>query len=1763
MFFSRQKSLIARFALTLTLLGGMFGAIPIQPVRAATLIVTNANDSGAGSLRQMIINAVPGDTINFDPSLAGQTITLALNLVINKNLTIDGTGLSPQIIISGGNIAHLEVPSGTMVVISDLTITNSNYGIMSNGDLTIISSTLKDNFNYLGGAVYSYNGSLTIKNSTITQNHSAYSGGAIFVGGASNASIVNSTIFQNQADLTGGGIYFQENTAVEIINSTFAENSASNGSEISISGNTATLAVYNSIFACALTNNNCYDYSPSSVVSTNSIMGVGTLADFGLSALADNGGPTQTMALLSGSSLIDAGDDTICANSPVNNLDQRGVTRPQGSHCDIGSYESYDTPISPGETVRVSVDSTGAQGDNPSFLSSISADGHYVVSHSFATNLVNNDTNKAEDIFVYNLQTGTTIRASVDSNGVQANNGSAYQSISADGRYVAFDSFAINLVPDDTNGMSDVFVHDMQTGATTRVSVDSNGVQANNNSSGQTSISADGRYVAFISSATSLVSGDTNGVDDVFVHDMQTAITTRVSVDSNGVQANLVSDYPSISANGQYIAFHSNATDLVPGDMNGVYDVFLHDLQTGVTSRISVDSNSMEANGQSYYPFTSADGRYVTFHSNATDLVPGDTNGMYDIFIRDTQTGTTTRVSIDSNGAQANGGNSYNPSMSGDGRYVTFYSSATNLVPDDTNAKNDVFVHDMLTGGTTRISATSGGVQANDNSQYPSISADGSLITFTSYATNLVAGDTNLQPDIFVHWQGPPLLPTVTPTFTPTYTPTLTQTNTPTYAPTFTPTNTPTLIPTNTTTLIPTLVFSPTPISAGETARVSVNSSGAEANYNSLSSSISPDGHYVGFISNADNLVSGDTNGVYDAFIHDKQTGATTRVSVGSNGVQADAQSNYPSISADGRYVAFYSFASNLVMGDTNGVSDIFLRDTQTGTTTRLSVNSSGMQANNSSSFPTLSADGRFIVFESSATNLTSNDTNGKDDIFLYNVQTSTITRISVDSSGGQANGDSSDGAISTDGRYITYYSSATNLVSGDTNGQSDIFLYDQQTSMTTLVSANSGGTQANAPSYNPSISGDGRYITFTSYATNLSSSVGVSSNIFVRDMQTGVVTLVTIDSNGIPANDWSLGPYISGDGRYITFTSYASNLVSGDSNGVPDVFVHDMQIGITKRVSVSSNGGQANDSSSVSAISGDGSYILFDSGATNLVANDTNIQSDVFVHRQNISIATATPTYTPTATPSYSYNPLYASFGSSGAVGGVSFANEDILRFDGSTWSLYLDGSDVGLGGVDVEAFSITNSNTILMAFDKTITLNGITFAPTDIAQFNAASLGSNTVGTFSWYFHGANVGFDTTSENIDALDVLPDGHLLISTTGNPSVTGVSGKDEDILAFTPTTLGATTSGSWAMYFHGSNVGLADASSEDTDVVEVAADGKVYLSTSGSFTVTGASGAGEDIFVCTPGSLGNVTACSYSPTLYFDGSTWGLAGNNLDAFNLPTNGSFPTDTPTNTPISTLTPTSTYTPTMTRTPTKTLTPVSATATFTPTTVTITPTKTFTPTASATVTVGPSLTSTYTPTNTATNTPTPIFTATSTATLGPSPTFTYTATATNTLTPVATLSASSLTFTPLDDAYIRSDSPTANFGSATSLQVDNSPIKHILIKFNVSGVNGRHITSVKLRLYNLDPSSKGGDFYLVSDNSWQDGAITWNNAPSALTNLLASLGSVTANNWYEVDLTSFITGDGTYSLRVTSTSSDGADYSSKEGINPPQLVITFSP
>jgi Tol biopolymer transport system component len=402
------------------------------------------------------------------------------------------------------------------------------------------------------------------------------------------------------------------------------------------------------------------------------------------------------------------------------------------------------------------------------------------------------------------------------------------------------------------------------------------------------------------------------------------------------------------------------------------------------TTRVSTGSGGIQANRTSVGQSLSADGRWVAFDSIASNLVPTDTNGTFDVFVHDRHTGSTTRVSVGPAGIQGNGSSS-NATISGDGRYVVFESSATNLVPEDTNVVKDIFVHDRQTGVTTRASAGEGGA-ANAESLAPAITADGRWVAFGSLASNLVADDTNDVFDTFLHDR-----------------------------------------------------------QTGTTIRVSVGPGGVQANQSSGEPSISADGRWVAFTSLASNLVEGDTNEVSDTFVYDRLTATTSRVNVGPGGIQANDHSYWwPAISADGQRVAFQSAASNLVAGDTNGVQDIFVHDMMTGTTTCLSVGPGGAFGNGPSEFPAISADGRWVAFDSSATNLVQGDTNGFDDVFERDLTTGAVTRMSLGAGDVEGNRHSFQAAVSADGRWIAFASAADNLVARDSNGWTDIFVRDR-----------------------------------------------------------------------------------------------------------------------------------------------------------------------------------------------------------------------------------------------------------------------------------------------------------------------------------------------------------------------------------------------------------------------------------------------------------------------------------------------------------------------------------------------------------------------------------------------------------------------------------------------------------------------------------------------------------------------------------------------
>ena len=400
-------------------------------------------------------------------------------------------------------------------------------------------------------------------------------------------------------------------------------------------------------------------------------------------------------------------------------------------------------------------------------------------------------------------------------------------------------------------------------------------------------------------------------------------VTTRASVSTAGAEGDLESLTAEISQDGRWVAFASDATNLVLGDGNSVRDVYLRDRLTGTTLLVSQSSTGEIGGFLSTNPDVSSAGPFVVFESPSFNLVPMDGNASTDVFVRDVTGGLTILVSVDSAGTQGNR-NSFNPSISDDGRFVAFDSSSSNLIPVDANNQQDVFVRDLLANSTFRVSVSTTGAESNNLSGSAAISADGTVVAFASRATNLVENDVNQRQDVFVH-----------------------------------------------------------EIGTGVTARVSVASDGTAANQDCFFPSLSADGRFVAFQSTASNLVPGDANAQSDVFVYDRTLGTIERVSVSTAGDPGAGQSSAAAISGDGRYVAFQSTSANLDPADLNGTSDVFVRDRFLATTVRLSETAPCGDADAASSVPSTSFDGQIVAYQSLATNLVDADANAVGDVFV------------------------------------------------------------------------------------------------------------------------------------------------------------------------------------------------------------------------------------------------------------------------------------------------------------------------------------------------------------------------------------------------------------------------------------------------------------------------------------------------------------------------------------------------------------------------------------------------------------------------------------------------------------------------------------------------------------------------------------------------------------------------------------------------------------
>jgi Tol biopolymer transport system component len=691
--------------------------------------------------------------------------------------------------------------------------------------------------------------------------------------------------------------------------------------------------------------------------------------------------------------------------------------------------------------------------------------------------------------------------SSVNSGGssATASGDSLNPGISRDGRYILYSSSANNLTT-NADGAAfapvypaklNVFLYDRTNGTTTLVSVNTNGTGGGNGDSFAVEISTNGQFALFESAATNLVTGDTNGFNDVFVRDIVNGITTLVSVGTNGIAGNGAARSSTMTPDGRYVAFVSAASNLVANDTNGIPDIFVRDLVASntvlvsvgamYTNTVSVPTNSSE------WPDISDDGRYVAFYSTATNLVPGVATTS-EIYVRDLAGGVTLLASTNSRSivqAAFNTSNviSCDHAISADGQYVAYLAGVPNL----NNAFNSgVLVrYHVFTGATdivnTNVQGPIVGSEAYDRSL--DMSRDGNFITFI---TNSYVQSSNLAPDAVWIWNAQ----------------------------------------SDTTTLV---------------------SSNFVTNALSIPDyfwpQLSEDGRYVSFFSAVSNLTADPTVTGYHLYVYDSLATNISLVDPRTNGsAPSYFPVNPPSLSSNGQFIVFDSFDPDLVVDDGNVGYDVFLRDLSTNAVELISAASPALLslspagASLLSSF-SVSTNARYVAFSSEAVNLTANDTNLLRDVFVYDRLIGSNTLVSVATNGFSGNGISRDPTISGDGRYVAFTSNSSNLVAGVTNGVRNVYLRDLQAGMTTLVSINSSSNgSGNADSYSPIISVDGRYVLFHSKANNLAPGFSNTNDesLFRRDTQTGTTIAVVTNTSGV-------APVIAGmspDGRYVAYGS-------------------------------------------------------------------------------------------------------------------------------------------------------------------------------------------------------------------------------------------------------------------------------------------------------------------------------------------------------------------------------------------------------------------------------------------------------------------------------------------------------------------------------------------------------------------------------------------------------------------------------------------------
>lgn len=707
----------------------------------------------------------------------------------------------------------------------------------------------------------------------------------------------------------------------------------------------------------------------------------------------------------------------------------------------------------------------------------------------------------------------TTIAAPMDANG----DSQAPWYVSSDGRYALFASEAANLVAGDTNGIADLFLYDATTSGVERVNLGSGNVQSHGTIYGPAALTGDGRWVFFTSDATDLAPDTDAGLAQIYVRDRVSGTTALMIRDDDGLPLAGTSYLADISADGRYVLFIT-ATALLAVDTNRTFDLYRLDRTTGEYELVSVALNG-SADGSTSYGQLSADGRYAAFISWAGNLVDGDTNGNVDIFWRDIEQGRTLRVAENRPYGSPNnigqpqlpwGGNA----ISDDGRYVLF-STWQALLPADTNDSGDGYRFDSTDGNLQRVTLDAEGGQIDGPSRIGGMSADGASLLFM---TDSLLSPSDPIPAERAYWRH---------------------------------------------------------ISSGTivNVRLHAGANGSEGEVRSCTSS--PDADVAYCLSTMRLLFDGDEPGFLGLFraVRNEETVRRVSTPTGAAVPYANGHSGRHSVvaSSDGRYFVFDSLASNLVVGDNNGVSDVFLRDRLLGITVRLSVDGQGFESACASEYADLSPDGRYVAFERCGR------------------------------------------AGAADDRYT------------------QVYRLDRLTGQALLVSTDYKGTPGDAASGQPKISDDGSVVAFRSVAQNLGVAAHANGDLFLHDIAAATTVIVsrnplTSQSDGMPYEAW-----LSGNGRYVAFDDSASDLVENDTNGLIDVFVFDRNTHEMERVSTSAAGAQLDGASWCRGLSQDGSQVLFGTYATlpevpagwsGLFVRDRNDDALDFVSRGDHGVA-------------------------------------------------------------------------------------------------------------------------------------------------------------------------------------------------------------------------------------------------------------------------------------------------------------------------------------------------------------------------------------------------------------------------------------------------------------------------------------------------------------------------------------------------------------